>query len=244
MKSQEPANRVIQLAEDIWLWPHDPDPDRVQSSIGIISGRNETVLIDAGNSPTLANQLKDVLQKIGLAPVSRIIYTHHHWDHVSGACAFQVPVIAHEISRSILVDEARKPWSTQYLRQEVARNPRLNISYKAWDQAIQDWESFRIVVPDIVFDKSMSLQIGRFTLELEHVGGEHAEDSIVVKVPEAGIMFLGDCFYPPPLHLRTKEPVPSISMLASFAAEPYDLFVEGHDDPFTKGELSDFLEEV
>jgi len=43
--------RLTQLTEHIWLLPHDPDPDAVQSSIGVIATHNESVLIDAGNSP-------------------------------------------------------------------------------------------------------------------------------------------------------------------------------------------------
>jgi glyoxylase-like metal-dependent hydrolase (beta-lactamase superfamily II) len=81
------------------------------------------------------------------------------------------------------------------------------------------------------------------TVELEYVGGDHADDSIVVKVPEAGIMFLGDCYYPPPLHLRSGNLAPDVAMLRCLEIAGYELYVEGHDDPFTRAELLEFLEE-
>lgn len=73
--------------------------------------------------------------------------------------------------------------------------------------------------------------------------GVHAQDSIVVKVPEAGIMFLGDCYYPPPLHRRRRDSRPDVAMLNALESADYDLYVEGHDDPFTRAELLEFLEE-
>ncbi len=234
--------KLTQLAENVWLWPHHSGFNVVQSCVGIIASENETVLVDAGNSPQLARRIQDELRQCGFPPVSQIVYTHHHWDHVYGACEFQVPVVAHSLCRTILTEEAQKPWGPEYLRQELAHNPRLKISYRARARAIQDWATFRIVVPDIVFDNRMTLQLGPMSIELEHVGGQHAPDSIVVKVPQAQVMFLGDCYYPPPLHLRTPESKPSLAMLAALESEKYTLYVEGHDRPLMRTKLLRMLE--
>ena len=71
-----------QLTEHTWLLPHNPDENAVQSSIGVITAQNESLLIDAGKSPRLARQIKAELARNNLPPVSQIIYTHHHWDHI------------------------------------------------------------------------------------------------------------------------------------------------------------------
>lgn len=233
--------KLIQLAENVWLWPHNPDYNAVQSAVGVIAGENESVLIDAGNSPHLVRQIRAELEARDLPAVRRIIYTHHHWDHISGACELQVPVTAHTKCRDILCEEAQKPWSSEYLRQEVERNPKLKVSYRARDRAIRDWQTFRIMIPNTVFETSTVIELGQVTIDLEYVGGQHAEDSIVAKVPEARIMFLGDCYYPPPLHLRTPESTLSISMLASLESKDYDLYVEGHSRPLTRAQLLRFL---
>jgi glyoxylase-like metal-dependent hydrolase (beta-lactamase superfamily II) len=234
--------KLIQLAKNVWLWPHNPSPTAIQSSVGIIIDQNETVLIDAGNSPQLARRIKDELKQCGFPPVGHIIYTHHHWDHTYGACEFQAPVVAHSICKTLLAEEAQKPWGVEYLRQQIKYNPRLRLSYKARERAIRDWATFRISVPDVVFDSTMTLQFGQISLELEHVGGQHAEDSIVVKVPQAQIMFLGDCYYPPPLHLRTPESKASMTMLAALESKEYTLYVEGHDKPVTRDKLLKMVE--
>ena len=100
------------------------------------------------------------------------------------------------------------------------------------------------MVPEIVFDDSMVIESGDMNIVLEHVGGEHAQDSIVVKVPSAGVMFLGDCFYPPPLHLREPDSDFSFPMLASLENEAYSLYVDGHNDPVTRDDLLTILEQA
>jgi glyoxylase-like metal-dependent hydrolase (beta-lactamase superfamily II) len=225
---------LIQLTDEIWLWPHNPSYLAVESAVGIIHCGTETVLIDAGNSPQLAKKIESSLDEFGFPPISQIIYTHHHWDHTFGACAFNAPVVAHQLSQSILLEEAKKPWSAAALHQQINDNPKLKVSFTALERAVGDWEEFHIVVPNITFPETLSLQCGNIQLELEHVGGQHAEDSIVIRVPHAGVIFLGDCHYPPPLHLQTSKPKPDLQMLESLESEDYSLYVSGHEKPLTR----------
>jgi len=234
--------KLVRLAENVWLWPHNSGFNAIQSSVGVIIGENGSVLVDAGNSPELARRIKDELAQSGFPPVCQIIYTHHHWDHTYGACEFQAPVVAHSMCKTILAEEARKPWGAEYLLQEIERNPRLSVSYRARKRAIRDWATFRIIIPNVVFDSLMTIKLGQIIIELQHVDGQHAEDSIVVKVPSARVMFLGDCYYPPPLHLRTPQSRPSLDMLAAVESEEYSLYVEGHDKPLTRPKLLRMLE--
>jgi glyoxylase-like metal-dependent hydrolase (beta-lactamase superfamily II) len=234
---------LIHITENIFLWPHHPDPRRVQPSIGIIVGEQETILVDAGNSPTIANQLKKALKARGLPDVSSIIYTHNHWDHVSGACAFDVPVTAHVLCRSILLEEAKKPWGPEYIRQEIIRTPKRRTSLKARDRAIRDWDTFRMIIPNDIFETTKTIPLDHTTLELVHVGGAHSADSIIIKIPEAKVMFLGDCYFPPPLHLRRPGETFSMSMLQSFVQEHYSIYIDSHNDPSTRQGLLNFLEE-
>ncbi|MGD8405259.1 MAG: MBL fold metallo-hydrolase [Anaerolineales bacterium] len=231
-----------QLSEHTWLLPHNPDENAVQSSIGVITTQNESLLIEAGNSPRLARQIKTELYRNNLPPVSQIIYTHHHWDHIYGACEFDVPVTAHTICKVLLEGESQKPWGIEYLRQEIQREPKLIVSFNARAKSIEDWGAFRIVVPEEVFEREKLINLGQLAIELEHVGGEHAQDSIFVKIPQDGVMFIGDCYYPPPLHLRKPNSAPSLDMLRRLQNDTYKLYVEEHDEPFARTELIEFLQ--
>jgi glyoxylase-like metal-dependent hydrolase (beta-lactamase superfamily II) len=235
--------KLTQLTEHTWLLPHHPDPNAVQSAIGVITNRNESLLVDAGNSPRLAHRLKVELERCDLPPVTRIVYTHHHWDHIYGACEFEVLVTAHRLCKAILDEESRQPWGIEYLNHEIKRNPKLAVSYQARANAVDDWSAFRLIVPQEVFETEKLIHLDGLVIELEHVGGEHAQDSIIVKVPQDGVMFIGDCYYPPPLHLRQPDSGPSLDMLRRLQKSGYNLYVEGHDKPFTQTELAKFLEE-
>ena len=58
------------------------------------------------------------------------------------------------------------------------------MSYNARALSIDDWDTFRIVVPEDVLEKGKVIYVARLSIELEHVGGGHAENSIIIKVPE------------------------------------------------------------
>jgi glyoxylase-like metal-dependent hydrolase (beta-lactamase superfamily II) len=218
---------LVKLADHVWIWPFHPDADRVQAAIGIVTGGNGTVLVDAGNSPNLARQVLATLAEISAPPIRCIVYTHHHWDHIFGAYMYDAPVVAHEKSLSFLTEMSQKPWGTEALRRHE-RNPDLKVDYTA-----EDWAQFRIVLPDVVFFQTKTIDLDGVTLQLEHVGGAHAADSIIIKVVEAGVMFLGDCYYPPN---HTSDPI-STAMLASLSDEAYQIYVDGHSNPFGKARL-------
>lgn len=232
---------LTQLSKHTWLLPHNPNLRAVQSSIGVIATKNSCLLIDAGNCPRLARKIKAELMRCNLPPVSHIIYTHHHWDHVYGACGFDVQVTAHVICKAILAEESKKPWSIEYLSREVKNNPKLEVSYNALAKSIDDWETFRIVVPEEVFENEKVIDFDGLIIELEHVGGQHSADSIIVKVPQDEVMFIGDCYYPPPLHLRKPYSNPSYDILRRLHNNAYNLYVEGHAKPFTQTKLLKLL---
>ncbi|WP_370463351.1 MBL fold metallo-hydrolase [Micromonospora sp. WMMD558] len=83
------------------------------------------MLVDAGNSPAAARRIRAEIEAAGLPAPRRLVCTHHHWNHVWGACAWpDVEVIEHRTGARILQAEARRPWGHRYLREEVAADLR------------------------------------------------------------------------------------------------------------------------
>jgi glyoxylase-like metal-dependent hydrolase (beta-lactamase superfamily II) len=230
---------LIAITPNVWLFPCDDDEQagRIQPSVGIICTATRTLLVDAGNSPAHARRIRAALDRIAAPPVRFVIYTHHHWDHVFGAQVFGAPVIAHELGRELVGGLAARPWGRRELAQLIADEPERAASYTALLHALADDAEIEVCVPSLTFAERLRLYVDDLTIELEHVGGQHAPDSIVVRVPEAGVLFLGDCYYPPPLHLRTAESAPDVSMLASLLSDRYAWYIAGHDRPHTHAEL-------
>ena len=202
--------------------------------MGIIVTEKHTILVDAGNSPRHARRIMIALDDIQAPSVYNIIYTHTHWDHVFGAMVFGAPAVAHELGQRQLAEMATRPWGNNYVSEEIQRTPARETSLRAMMRAMEEWRNFRIVQPELVLTKKMSMYIDHVTIDIEHVGGRHAPDSVVVRLPQSRVMFLGDCFYPPPLHLRTPEDTYDYAMMRSLIREDYDWYVDGHNEPFSR----------
>jgi glyoxylase-like metal-dependent hydrolase (beta-lactamase superfamily II) len=236
-------NKLEQVGKRVWYLPAHPDPNQVQPLVGVVVGDGETVLIDAGNTPRTAETVLSELERIGAPPVGKVIYTHHHWDHVFGGCVYGAEAIAHTLCRTQLETEALKPWSEAFLIKEVSRDPTLEGMVNVLKLGVEDWEEFRIVVPKVSFEATYVVQGEGYRLELEHVGGKHAADSVVVNVPDEGVMFLGDSFYPPPLRLELADKSLDMEMLKGFLAEDCEFYLDGHSEPFAKTDLAAWLGE-
>ncbi|NWG17459.1 MAG: MBL fold metallo-hydrolase [Chloroflexi bacterium] len=222
---------LVRLTDQVWLYPRDPNPERMQPNVGVIVTGQETILVDAGNSPRVARRLLLALDEIHAPPVRAVIYTHHHWDHVFGGLVYDAPIIAHEICRKNLVELAAKPWGQSYIQEEITRAPAREVGLRAMARAVEDWRSFSIALPEITLSKTLRLYSGGLTIEIEHVGGQHAADSLVVRVPEARLMFVADACYPPPPHQRRPDDTLDRQMIERLADEGLDIYVDGHGDP-------------
>jgi glyoxylase-like metal-dependent hydrolase (beta-lactamase superfamily II) len=217
------------VAGRVWLYPHDPDPDAIRPGIGVIADDRGSVLVDAGNGPAHAEEVRRAIAEQGLPDPRWLVYTHHHWDHTWGACAWDhAEVVAHVSGVPVMEAEAARPWSHEYLRDQVAANPKLGPSFRARALAMPSWDGFRIVPPRTTFADELTLPTG---VRLWHVGGKHAEDSVVVVDPESEVAFLGDCFYPPPLHMRSDGDTTDLRLFRRLLAERHDWYVDAHSAP-------------
>ncbi|MBM0237639.1 MBL fold metallo-hydrolase [Micromonospora sp. ATA32] len=83
-----------------------------------------SVIVDAGHSPAHAREIQAAMRAAGLPEARWLVYTHHHWDHVWGACAWPgVEIVGHIAGERLLRAEAARPWSHRYLREQSAATP-------------------------------------------------------------------------------------------------------------------------
>lgn len=231
------------MTERVWVWPHHPDPARVQACVGIVAGDDGCLVVDAGHSPALARRVRDEVTAAGLRPRA-LVYTHHHWDHVWGAQEWAVPVVAHDLAAAALRADTATPWSEAYLRDQIARDARYAPSYTARIAAMAgSWDRFRIVPPDLTFTRDHQIDVGGVTVTLEHVGGGHCPDSTVVRVPSEGVLFFGDCYYPPPYHQRQPDDEPDLDLVRRLVTDDYEWYVESHAAPHRRSDVERLLSE-
>ncbi len=226
-----------QLADNVWIYPQGENLERIEPVVGAIITANHTVLIDCGNSPGHGRAIQRALNERKAPPVSTIIYTHHHWDHTFGSCVFDAEVIACQSCAHEVEKMSQIPWGHEWLVREMQDNPSMERSNRAKLLAIDDWNEFRIVKPSRIFADQMTLVVDGITLQLQWVGGPHASDSITVEVVGQGVLFVADCFYPPPFHLRKPEDTIDWDMLNRLRKDSIQWYVHGHGKPLTSDEV-------
>lgn len=223
------SQALVPLAGRVWTYPADPRAEHVQGCVAVIADPAGSVAVDAGNGPAVAADVQRAIAAAGLPAVRTLVYTHHHWDHVWGACGWDgVEIVGHAGGRPLLEEEARRPWSHAYLREVMAADPLLVPSFTARARAMPDWRGFAVLPPHRTFTEVLDLP---GDVRLRHVGGGHAVDSLVVEVPDSGVLLLGDCFYPPPWHLRRPGDGHDLALVRRLVSNRFEWYVDSHDEP-------------
>jgi len=152
------------------------------SNAGFIVTATGVVVIDALGSPQLARDLIAEVRRITPLPVTHVIVTHYHADHVYGLQEFKrhgARIIAHRSGREYLLSD------TAAQRLEVSRT-----DLAPWIDA-----STRLVEADQWIDARTELVIGGKTLVLQPVGTAHTPEDLVVLLPAERVLFAGDIVF-------------------------------------------------
>ena len=145
----------------------------IETSAGVVA-------IDAGTSP---DRVRAALADLGLqdrAPVSHLILTHAHFDHVGGTAAVRGPA-TRVIAAAGFPDEARR-----------LRRWNLPFRYFTGTGARPDTD----VQPDRLISERTSLVVGDTEFALIPVRGGETADALMVYLPASGLLFTGDALMP------------------------------------------------
>ena len=208
-----------------------PDERTDRPVLGAIRGTAGTLIVDGGASPVHLGAFAAELAAHDRPPVVGIALTHWHWDHSFGSAALDVPVIACEKTAAGVAIQAAYDWSDAALEQRVRDGLELEFSLPHIREELPDRSDLHIVVPQVTFAESHEVDLGDTTVELRWVGGDHADDSVVVWEPEDRVLFLGDalyqCLWGDPAYLTITRTRALLERLARF--DPV-YALEGHDE--------------
>ena len=123
LPAQTPELSPRQVSDSAWLVEGlsaqgSPQNQNFISNAGFVVTPAGVVVIDALGSPILATRLLAEIKKITTLPVTHVILTHYHADHIYGLQVFKAlgaHIIAHRAAREYLTSE------TARLRLEVSR---------------------------------------------------------------------------------------------------------------------------
>lgn len=152
------------------------------SNAGVVVAPEGVVVVDALGSPALARQLIEEIRAITDKPITHVIVTHYHADHVYGLQAFRdvgATIIAQQEGRLYLTSD------TARMRLEVSR------------EALAPWidEKTQLQAADRWVSEDQTVMLGGWPFELMKVGPAHTPDDLAVYVPTEDVLFAGDLMF-------------------------------------------------
>jgi glyoxylase-like metal-dependent hydrolase (beta-lactamase superfamily II) len=157
-------------------------------NVGCIRLADRTVVIDTSTSPATAAAFRELVEKYAGTPITDVILTHYHGDHVFGAQAFNdCRIIASEPLAAMYPKLIKDRWSPKaiaaWLKELAKTDP----------EGAERFKGFTITLPSYTFKDSMSIGEEEAIL-IQHTGGHTEGQSIVYFKPER-VLFASDLIF-------------------------------------------------
>lgn len=173
------ANAWTEVGDRCFARRYDP----FDISCGVVVGQDGLLVVDTRMSTAQGRALVADVRALSSLPVRAVLNTHVHFDHTYGNAALreawaEVPVVAHEsVPGALAADEARI--KGRYLDDT--------------DDPVRDEVlATTLLAPDTVFSSVWSLDLGDRHVEAVHPGRGHTGGDVVVRVPDADVVYAGD----------------------------------------------------
>jgi glyoxylase-like metal-dependent hydrolase (beta-lactamase superfamily II) len=154
----------------------------LNQNIGVIVGRDEAAVIDTRSSGGQAREILDDVRRLTHLPVRIVIDTHGHSDHAFGNVEFR------RAAATVAI------WSHARCPEFLARTgeaQRADTIRDLPDEA-DDIAALAIEPPDRLVDLRETIDVGGRAVELLYLGRAHTDHDLVIRVPEAKVVFAGD----------------------------------------------------
>ncbi|MGE7868854.1 MBL fold metallo-hydrolase [Bacillus paramycoides] len=226
------------------FWYMTPVSETDRPILGMVVGKEKTLMIDAGNSEAHAQLFLEMLKEQNISNPDFVALTHWHWDHIFGLPVLQNALsIAHSETKKEMDTIVSYEWTDEALDARVKEGTEIEFCADCIKKEFNEQpRNIEIIPPTLTFQNQLELDLGEVTCVLKHVGGDHSQDSVVIYIKEEKILFLGDCIYADIFSSKwnytTKQTFKLIQELEGFDAETYIL---SHGKAIDRAE---FLQEI
>jgi glyoxylase-like metal-dependent hydrolase (beta-lactamase superfamily II) len=182
-----PEMRAQQVSPSAWYVEGlsalgSPANQNFISNAGFVITPAGVVVIDALGSPALAQRLVAEIRARTDQPITHVMLTHYHADHVYGLQTFKAlgaKIIAHEEGREHLNSD------TARLRLQASRH-----DLAPWVDA-----GTHLVPADEWISGDTEIVVGGMRFQIIHVGPAHTPEDEVIYLPQEKVLFAGDLVF-------------------------------------------------
>jgi glyoxylase-like metal-dependent hydrolase (beta-lactamase superfamily II) len=163
-----------EIGRGLYAFTAEGDPNS-----GVIVGDDGVIVVDAQATPALAGEVIARVRQVTDKPIKYVVLSHYHAVRVLGASAYRAQeIVASDTCRTMIAERGQEDWDSEF-----GRFPRLFRGAEAIPG---------LTWPTLTFKRSMTLYLGKRRVDLMHIGRAHTAGDIVVRVPDANVVFSGD----------------------------------------------------
>jgi glyoxylase-like metal-dependent hydrolase (beta-lactamase superfamily II) len=162
------------LSDHAYAYTAQGDPNT-----GIIVGDDAVMVVDTQATPVMAADVIRRIRGVTDKPITYVALSHYHAVRVLGASAYKPKhIIASQDTYDLIVERGAAD-----MKSEIERFPRLF-------RAVESVPG--LTWPTLVFEKQLTLWLGKLEVRLMQVGRGHTKGDTVVWLPQDAVLFSGD----------------------------------------------------
>ena len=162
------------LSDHAYAYTAEGDPNT-----GIVVGDDAVMVIDTQATPVMAQDVIRRIRAVSDKPIRYVVLSHYHAVRVLGASGYGAEhIIASRDTYDLIVERGEAD-----MKSEIERFPRLF-------QAVESVPG--LTWPTLIFEKRMTLWLGKLQVEIMQLGRGHTKGDTVVWLPQERILFSGD----------------------------------------------------
>lgn len=221
-------------------WNQKPGTFAIGNSTFIV-GEADVIVVDSGFSRATGQAILEGLRKVTNKPVSFVVNTHWHSDHIFGNQVFRTAFpaarfVAHPATREgiktgeIDYRDATRPKTLariEELKTKAAPTAAEAQELRQAEMQIEAWQG-DYVLPDLLVDSRLTLMQGTRQVHVMHLGEANTKGDVVVHLPAERIVISGDMAITPMQFAFFSSPRRWIETLDRLAATDAAVIVPGH----------------
>lgn len=231
------------ISDTIYYLSNQDDKER--PTLGLVCGNQYSLIIDSGNSTQHAKDFLQEIEKLDVPPIKYVVITHAHWDHFLGMNEFDATVIVNSQTNEIIKEWQNYSYDDSSLQKYMNSNQMSAMCMKIIQADIPNRDNFKLNSPDLIFENTLTIDLGNKVCVLERIQSTHSDDSTIIYIPDEKVVFLGDCAYGTTtnslFHYNQSLLLPMIKDIQKYNAE---MFLLGHESICDSNEMNIYWKEL
>ena len=188
------------------------------ANIGFVIGEKSIAVIDTGGSFCDGHRLLTAIRKISQKPISHVINTHTHPDHVFGNAAFQ--------------PEQPEYVGHHNLKRALANRGMLYLENLKRIMGEDQLTGTKIVLPTLEVQTTTTIDLGNRKLILKAYDTAHTDHDLTVFDPDNKIIWTGDLLFVEHIPVIVGSILGWQKRMEELKKIPATMVVPGHGGPF------------